>query len=865
MKQKPIYIMSLEASDIYYHNHRNMRIKREYHGMIPYSLESMKLINNGLKTTYIEDRDKYISNDIINVKFKTKVKSADDMIPLIKSRIEFSTNEKSIEEMLIFKEKLEEHSSNSESDDLWDAITVESLREKLYSDGFKIKFKNPRSNKEKEVEYVVYKRSSAKSRTGQCLFIKKSLYKRMINWSRMGIPFKNGQVIDLASLLAYESLVGSSLESAVIINPRNILIVDDVDSKFKQHANVVRKNENTGYLDSFEEVAWISNSLFDGESLLDYSYYEDGTSMMLLRNHMFKSAAFSCNIQDFLKDNCPTNIDYNTWEISNMFGEKMLAKNIHMITTPSSVKSLKFYKYIPSKSEQGMWNYWIEKVEEDGNIFGVCKHEKKSKIGIDNEGDIVQQTSYQMINCLPTTRNDIIELTVKEKQYIEDLQSNVDFLVQEIYLNRDVTNANEALTRLYKLNENIADTELFRKFKNKFIYKKKMHAKQGKIKIKGDYCVLLGNPMELLHHAIGKFDNNKPLELQNNEVHCTLYRDNEELIGFRNPNTSPSNVLIMRNKISNNIVKYFNLTNNIIVVNAIDFAIQDILSGCDYDSDTVLVSGEKKLVEIGKRCFGHYRVCINKIEGEKKTYRLTNNDHFVIDNQLSHSQRTIGRVVNLGQYCMSVYWDLVNNNISDINSSELLKKVDVMTILSGIAIDMAKKFYDIDMVREINNVSRNEELSKRNKKPNFWISVSQNKSIKNKIEHYDCPMDYLIEDIDNIKESPKTITIYLESLMNDFSTRHVNMRQIENVESVMNEYLTKLHEIKKLSSDESRNMHIELVNITINKLKKWRLKAETISILMKKMTNTNDRLLLSTIKMLYECHKEEFEKCYKIK
>ena len=195
-----------------------------------------------------------------------------------------------------------------------------------------------------------------------------------------------------------------------------------------------------------------------------------------------------------------------------------------------------------------------------------------------------------------------------------------------------------------------------------------------------------------------------------------MFDINEELIGFRNPNTSPSNVLIMKNTHNDKINKYFNLTGNIIVVNAINFPIQDILSGCDYDSDTMLVSNNSKLVEIGKRCFGNYKVCLNKIEGDKKKYKLTKDDHFAIDNQLSFSQKNIGRVVNLGQFCMSVYWDLINNGLSGNDVEELLRKVDVMTILSGIAIDMAKKFYDIDIDDEIRHVSNNKMLreNKRN-------------------------------------------------------------------------------------------------------------------------------------------------------
>jgi hypothetical protein len=213
-----------------------------------------------------------------------------------------------------------------------------ALREYLYINGFTLRTVNEKTGEIKEVEYVVYKRSSSKSRSGQCLFIKKSLHKEMINWSRMYLPFQKDMDVDYASLLAYESLVGSSLEDTIVINPNNMLIVDDVDSKFNQVCNVVRKGAE--FLESVTENVTVSNSLFDGESLLDSKYYVEGQAMMLLRNHMFKSAAFNTNIQQFLMDNCPEGIEYDEWQIENMFGEKMFAKDIDSIITPSSLKAL---------------------------------------------------------------------------------------------------------------------------------------------------------------------------------------------------------------------------------------------------------------------------------------------------------------------------------------------------------------------------------------------------------------------------------------------------------------------------------------------------------------------------------------------
>lgn len=867
--KKPVYIMSLEASDIYYHNYRGMDIKKDYYGMIPFSLELIKLIETGFKTKYIESRDKHTSDDIINVQFKTKAKKAEDMLSIVEKRIQYidETKEKNkdyLDKMISFKESLQEHSIIREDGEYWDEVTVEEMRHKLYSDGFSITFVNPKTQKERVVEYVVYKRSSAKSRTGQCLFIKKSLYKKMISWSRMFLPFKKGDKVDLAGLLAYESLVGSSLEDTIEIDSNKILIVDDLDSKFNRVANVVKKNDATGFLDSFKEETEIVNSLFDGESLLDKKYFKDNQSMMLLRNHMFKSASFNTNIQEFFKDNCPKDTPYNEWTIEDMYGNKMLAKDIDMIITPNSLKALKFKGALPSKTEKEMWDYWKMIVQTDGDIFGICKHEKQSKLGKDSKGSILQQTSYQMINCLPVNNDDISDLLSTEQGYIERLKNDEQFLISEIEKDIDLTNSNESIVGLYNVNNDFAKTGLFKSFKKDYVYNKGSHAKKGKIKIHGDYSVLLGNPVEFLYHSIGVdvLSSKYKSSLMDNEVYCPMFPDNEDLVGFRNPNTSPSNVLVMKNKKHQEIDKYFNLTPNIIAVNAIEFPIQDILSGCDYDSDTMLVSNEKKLVEIGKRCFNKYDVCVNHIEGQKKEYRLTNEDHYEIDNQLSSSQRIIGRVVNLGQFCMSIYWDLINKGSNPKEVEELLKKVDVMTILSGIAIDMAKKFYELDMMTEIKFVEKNELISKRKNKPNFWVSVSQNKSIKDKVEHYECPMDFLIDNIQKFNSTKRTPTIELGSLIQSFSTKNVNLKQLENIKFLLEEYTNELGLIKKENSEYAREKIVNLENDVGNKIKGWKIKAETISVLLEGNHSIDNKALLKTIKFLYIYHQEELLKVF---
>ena len=62
----------------------------------------------------------------------------------------------------------------------------------------------------------------------------------------MGLTFEENAPTDIVSLRAYESLIGSGLESTVHIDVDNILLVDDVKSIFERKVKVVE----TGKMES---------------------------------------------------------------------------------------------------------------------------------------------------------------------------------------------------------------------------------------------------------------------------------------------------------------------------------------------------------------------------------------------------------------------------------------------------------------------------------------------------------------------------------------------------------------------------------------------------------------------------------------
>src|SRR5699024_7589545 len=401
--------------------------------------------------------------------------------------------------------------------------------------------------------------------------------------------------------------------------------------------------------------------------------------------------------------------------------------------------------------ESAMYKHWKQVVADEGNTFGICMHEDNKGRGHDEEGNVLQQTSYQMINSLPLSNEQMEDLTEVEVDYKEKLKNDDEFFVAHMMDKANEMNSNEMLASLYGVNKKIINTKMFRDFRKAEINRHNIHVKRGKLRLNGNYAVMVGNPYEMLLHSIGQFDvNTTEPSLKGNQIHTTMFEDDKKIVGFRNPHTSPSNVLVAHNVHNDLVSKYFNFTDNIVAVNAIEFAIQDTLSGSDYDGDTVALFDDETLLQVTESV-QDYNVCINNVQGQKVEYQLNADDMSKIDNTLSQSQKWIGRVVNLGQEIMSLYWNnkATESNTSDL--SDLMEYVDVMTVLSGIAIDMAKKLYDIDVDKEVRKVEKEAGLNK--KKPLFFKWISQSKTIRRRVEFYDTAMDRLDVEMDKIKKA----------------------------------------------------------------------------------------------------------------
>lgn len=552
---------------------------------------------------------------------------------------------------------------------------VADIRSDIYENGFMCE----------GIKYVRFKRSSGSSRVGKCLFINERLYDAMHEWEMCGIQVDEGQDIDLAALEPYIALTLSSIIDTIEIKPENILVVDDYKSVFHERAIATRLVD--GRLVSKPEDVEISNSIWDGQSLMDKSLFGvyEQKGMLLLRARFFKSCCFNANIQRWFADHGIT-------KVSQLNGYTRAKKitDVKLITTPSSIKYLKF----------GTLEQWFDTLE---TTFGVVKYEKKTHFF---EGRMVQ-THYQLINTLQMNYNEVEQFVKPSLDYAKMIKSDPAFLRHQIsyqYQSPDktsytsaITNKNETIYKLLGLNEKFFETEMCRNFCNDLIRSFIKNLRCGHVLVQGNYSTLCGNPIEMLKMAIGQFDGNSSIEV--NTVHCQRFENGKELLGSRSPHVTIGNILVTRNVIRPEIARYMNPTNEIVYVNSIQENLLERLSGADFDSDTMLLTDNEILVTAAKRNYDNFPVPTKLVESAKRKRKYTNREKADLD--IKTSVNKIGEIINLSQELNSILWDRINKGASVDDVMELYCDISQLDVMSNLEIDSAKRENPANNTREL--------------------------------------------------------------------------------------------------------------------------------------------------------------------
>lgn len=747
MSEFGLKIKNIKAGTLFGYN-QGVRDRYDYtDAMFSNSLFSDYIRANGLNVW--KDTS---TRDIICLDFDFGSRSyEEELIHLKKQFAGFEEDKKMSEESKqrirdIFK-KIEENKDN------YAKYSKDEIRELFYENGVDVEYIN-KSGDKKETQIINYKmlyRNSSKAKIGQVMFINSRLYKKAYDWLTMGLgekmPIDDAKIVEMS---AYAPLTTSTIVGKFFCPVKDILILKDHDSFFKTMAKIVKAEEYTDYEKVVDEEATeaarqkairekkflkdgvtpkytkryrlievkkkkcvvtdeeteVKNTLWDGEALAESSILPDWVNgMALLRNHFFKACAIRTNIQLFFKDWCEkNNVDYETYEVKDMFGISHRLKDIKMITTDNAIKWKKFMNLMGNTSAEA-YQYWCDRVEADGCYWGIVKTDHPSKLGSG------QQMSYQMINTLPSYNPDSVypccyvdeirELAKESVDYVESMKKDNGIYAKYLRKNATVVNHYKMLAKLYDWENTFENSTWFRYEKRQNIRVYVNRLRTGKIVINGDNLTIFGNPYALLMIAVGENPEDDPtLKVESGTIQCytTRFSDGEYLCGIRNPHNSPNNICYLHNHYTPELKRYFKVSKNIMFVNCIRTDVQDRANGCDFDSDFFFVTNNNVMVQSAKVAYKQYPTIVNKLKESGLTYKNTMKEYARMDNKFAKSRIGIGESSNLAQLAMTYYWTEPTR--------ELYDNFVILSVLAQVIIDGCKREYEVDALDEIKRIKK---------------------------------------------------------------------------------------------------------------------------------------------------------------
>ncbi len=615
--------------------------------------------------------------------------------------------------------------------------------------------------------------------------------------------------------------------------------------------------------------AEIKNILWDGMGLIDENVFpQNMNGFIYCRSHFFKSCLFCGNIQEFFKDYCEkNNLDYDTHTTdTDMFGRKLRLKDIKVIVTDKSLKWLDKFDDMMGGTKKKAYKYYYNYIKRFDDFFSIVKTAHPS-----HWGDL-QLMAYQMDNSVPTTDKEVLaRITECGVNFCNDLKNSDTAYLGYLNKTNNDFNINELLIELVKWNPDFAKTEFFRTKRSKDISDFVKCCKEGRLPQVGDNLTIMDSPIALLLKAVGdkNFLDEGCFEVMGDGVQCYAPRFNEgeRLAAFRSPHNSPNNIIHLYNVYPDKLVKYFpNIGQNVIVFNAIKTDTQARLSGHDCDSDFVYVTNQQDLADLARKAYTEYPTIINAVdENGANNYHFTAEDYAEMDNKISDAQESIGTSTDTAQLALSYYYD------GGMEDRELENCFIILSVIGQISIDLAKKCFDMDVVKEIRRI-RNLSCMKRNEIPQFFASNKKSRNNKDfegkKIISMNCPMDIMADIIeDNVigyadRESHLPLRDFWNYSVIAKGNRYKKDKFVEEVKSYnkSDKWLVK-HEAEMgketFFSLKNRNMTQFLAKVSKE------LDQETIMQLVIYATDDDNSDVRATVlNFLFKLHKDEFMNCF---
>ena len=645
------------------------------------------------------------------------------------------------------------------------------------------------------------------------------------------------------------------------------------------------------YVDYNDKGSYAENTIWDGMGLVDSSLVPDGIGgFMYCRSHFFKSCLFAGNLQEWFKDYYGDN--YETATVTDMFGRKMKVTDVKVIVTDNSLKWLKFKEIMSKKgTKEGAFRYWARWMKKRGEEFGIVKTEHASKYGD------VQRSSFQINNTLLTTDEEVLRrIAAPSVEYCNLLKTDVDAYIDFLKTTGSGRySINNVLVALYENNPDVVYWKWWKEQRTKKISDfKKDRLQQGKLLHTGDNLVICGNPIALLMAVTADAKKKKEsfvwqegcFDLEEDAIQCYTesFAEGEYLAGFRSPHNSMNNIVHLHNVYPMALRKYFsNLGRNVIVINGIGTDVQDRLNGQDLDSDSIYATSQPDIVELARKAYTEYPTIINKIPlAGTREYSMDMESFARMDHTIHRGQTDVGYASNLAQLALSYWFDGDGHLKHDKADSE--KKLEdvfvICSVLAQVAIDSAKRAYEINVQNELSRIGKLPCMKKDKPYPVFLAAIQKYKDQRSagkkknipvdQIREYNCPMDILYriienevtdlrKDRDNSKETRPASQFYAY----DTNTVNANRKQYQKVIGMLESYDKEVKKLDKTSASYAKDMESAFAEIQ-DGLKNTNIKGDTMRTLIAyALADENRKVCNSMLTVLYDKNPQKFVELFK--
>lgn len=638
------------------------------------------------------------------------------------------------------------------------------------------------------------------------------------------------------------------------------------------------------YVDRSEKKSKITNILWDGMGLIDDSIFpENMEGFIYCRSHFFKSCLFRGNIQDYFKDHYGDR--YDEAVEMDMFGRKMKVSDIKVIITENSLKWMKFIDLMGGTKETA-FRYYKNFMKKQGEQFAIVKTAHASKWGD------MQRSSYQMNGSLPTTDEETLRRIANlSVDYCNNLKlSNKAYLKHLEITSGGQYSINNVLLALNEWNEEFQNTRYYKEKKNDIISRfKKERLQLGKLLQYGDNLTICGNPIALLMKVTcGQDEDSKKDYMEEGcfrqkddciQCYTTRFKDGEMIAGFRSPHNSPNNIVCLENIYPDEVVKYFpKLGDNVIIINGIGTDVQSRLNGQDLDTDAIYATNQEDIVKLAKKAYKEYPTIINDIKQIGiSEYTKSMESYAKMDNDISAAQYAIGYSSNVAQLALSYYYD------GDSKSQKLEDVFIICSVLAQVAIDSAKRSFEIDVPKELKRIRELECMAHEPKYPRFYADVQKlknRKRIKSRcmeirdedIGDFNCPMDIIYRIIDEEvidlrkqKEfNTRTVNLNMVFEYNSSQIKNRDRKQYLDIISMVKECDGAIKSLNREDEDytECRRREFEKC---LRKLRRKTIKENTMYSLIAYAFVTGGSICDRLLTVLYDLEPENFLKCFKNK